>query len=104
MKLMAIVFFVAFGFTETVQKVEVTRFSDKVIIKDGETGKEVTKFYTNKMSLCSVGDRVRQGSGAISECRFEDDGLVRFFARARYRFAEMTDGSHVIDVEEFTRI
>ncbi len=89
---------------EVIQKVEIFRFSDRVITVDGGTGKESVLFYNEKLALIEVGDEVRQGTGAISECRFQDDGCVRFFARARYRVGEQTEKRHVLLVEEFRRL
>jgi hypothetical protein len=86
------------------QKVELYRLSDRVVTRDGSTGKENVMFYNNKLALLGQGDEVRQGSGARSECRMEDDGRVRFFGRARYRFGELSREHYTILVEEFSRM
>jgi hypothetical protein len=86
------------------QKVEVYRYSDRVMVREGQTGKETVLFYNNKMVLLEKDDEVDQGSSAISESRFEDDGRVRFFSRAVYRFGDLALDRHVVRVFEFTRI
>lgn len=92
------------GETPAVQKVQFYRFSDRVVTVDGRTGAETTLFYNDKFALLDEGDAVRQGSGAVSECRFQDDGKIRFFSRARWRVGEQRDDRHVILVEAFTRM
>lgn len=89
---------------EPAQKVELTRFSDRVVYVKGQTGEESVMFYNNKLALLDAGDKVRQGSGAIGELRFEDDGRVRFFSIARYRIAKVTPEERTLEVERFTRI
>jgi hypothetical protein len=86
------------------QKVEVYRYSDRVMVREAATGKETVLFYNNKMSLLEEGDEVIQGSGGISECRFEDDGRVRFFSIATYQFGKLDLEEHIVRVLEFTRI
>ena len=89
---------------KAVQKVELYRFSDRVTVVKGGGGKETPLFYNNKVTLLDERDVVRQGSGAVSECRFQDGGKIRFFARACWRVGEQNDERHVILVEEFTRM
>lgn len=89
---------------EARQKVEVIRFSDRVVVKNNQTAEEKVLFFNNKLVILAEGDEVRQGSSAISECRFEDNGKLRFFASARYRFGTLSLEKHVIMVDDFTRI
>jgi len=92
------------GLAEDVQKVELYRFSDRVTVREGGTGKETVLFYDKKMILMDKEDEVVQGSQAISECRFEEDSRVRFFSRAVYRFGELSAEKKVIRIFNFTRI
>jgi hypothetical protein len=89
---------------QTPQKVELFRFSDRIVVKNNRTAEETIMFYNNKMMLLSEADEVRQGTSAISECRFEDDGRMRFFSRARFRFGTLSQEEHIVKVDEFTRI
>jgi hypothetical protein len=89
---------------QTPQKVELYRFSDRITVKNNRTAEETVMFYNNKMMLLSEDDEVRQGTSALSECRFEDDGRIRFFSRARFRFGTLSQEEHVVKVDEFTRI
>jgi len=86
------------------QKVEVIRFSDRVVVKNNQTAEEKVLFYNDKLAILAEGDEVRQGTSAISECRFEDEGILRFFSRARFRFGTLSREKHVIMVDDFTRV
>ena len=85
------------------ERVEVTRFSDKVTVAFARTGQEKTLFYINKTILLEERDRVNQGSGAHSECRFEDGTLISFFSSASIRFEELVEKRHTVLLETFTR-
>ena len=86
------------------QKVEIIRFSDKVTVREGTTGKETVLLYPNKRSLLQEGDKVIQGSGGQSECNFQNQTRVMFFGRGRYHFGELSQSVHIVKVDEFSRL
>ena len=100
MMLAPLMTFIILFLADTAQKVEVTRFSDRVTVTNSRTGEETVLFYSNKLAILEEKDRVEQGSGAISVCRFEDDSRIRFFSNARYRFGELSKEKHLILVDE----
>lgn len=86
------------------QKVEVIRFSDKVTVREGATGKETVLLYVNKFALLQEGDEIIQGSGGRTECRFQNQTRIMFFGRTRYRFGPQKQELHVVKVDEFSRL
>lgn len=86
------------------EKVEVTRFSDRVTVTFKDAEKETVLFYNSKLVVLEEKDRVDQGPQGVTVCRFADDSTIKFSSISRYSFEKLTPEKKTIRIDDFTHM